>query len=232
MSDQTHLSDAIRRCREQCRVPVIVDIKPISPKDGDLLRQRRPADLARAAEQAGACAVSVVTEARHFGGSIDMLEEIAAACSLPVLQKDFFQSPKQVDQGHQAGADAMLIIMANTSDETALALHRRAIRLGMESVVEVHMPAELERALKLAPTIIGINNRNILRLEKDGGDVRVTEALAPEVPQDILIVSESSLKSCDDVRRAVRAGADAVLIGTAILQAEDLEARLAELTRA
>ena len=230
MTSDLSLSGAIRTCLDQGRIPVIVDIKPVSPRDGNLLRNREPADLARLAEQAGACAISVVTEPHHFGGCIDMLQDVARASRLPVLQKDFFQNPRQIEESHRAGADAILIIMANTSDKTARRLFQQAGRLGLEAVVEVHTPAELARALKLTPTIIGINNRDILALERDAGDVGVTEALAPGVPENVLILSESALQCSDDVRRAVLAGADAVLVGTAILMADDLERRLAELT--
>jgi indole-3-glycerol phosphate synthase len=224
------LSSTIRDCKHSGRVPVIVDIKPISPRDGNLLRQRKAVDIARMAEQSGACAMSVITESSHFGGSIVMLGEVAQSCSLPVLQKDFFTTPLQVTQGYEAGAAAFLIILANTSDELALQLYQQGRRLGMEAVVEIHTPAELQRALKLDPTIIGINNRDICRLEMDAGDVGITEALAPAVPKEILTISESSLLSNADIRRAVRAGADAVLIGTAILKAADLQSCLTDLT--
>ena len=219
-------SDAIRNSRNKDCVPLIVDIKPFSPRDGDLLKQRKPADLARLAEQAGACAVSVVTEASHFGGSTAMLREVAQACSLPVLQKDFFATTPHITESYEAGASAVLIIMANTSDTVALGLYREARRLGMEAVVEIHTLAELKRALELDPTMIGINNRDILRLETDTGDVGVTETLAPAVPKEILTISESSLRSRDDIRRAIAAGADAVLVGTAVLQADDLQTLL------
>ena len=125
---------------------------------------------------------------------------------------------------------AILIIMANTSDTIASNLYRETRRLGMEAVVEIHSLAELKRALLLDPTLIGINNRDILRLETDTGDVGTTEALAPAIPKNRLIISESSLRSQDDIRRAIAAGADAVLVGTAILQAADLQARLREWT--
>jgi indole-3-glycerol phosphate synthase len=223
-------SDAIRNSRKRGRVPLIVDIKPVSPRDGDLLKKRNPADLASLAEQAGACAVSVVTEKRHFGGSVAMLRDVVQACSLPVLQKDFFTAVSQVTESYQAGARAILIIMANTSDVVASGLYREARRLGLEAVVEVHTLTELKRALKLNPTIIGINNRDILKLETDAGDVGVTETLAPEVPEKILTISESSLRSRTDIRRAIAAGVDAVLIGTAVLRAKDLGTLLREWT--
>ena len=223
-------SKAILNAQYKGHVPVIVDIKPLSPKDGDLLKQRKPSDLGRLAKQAGACAVSVVTESSHFGGSIDMLREVTETCALPVLQKDFFSKPEQVTESYEAGASAFLIIMATTSDEIARELYQKGQQLKMESIVEIHTAEELKRALKLDPTIIGINNRDIRRLEMDSEDVRVTEFLAPAVPDHIVTVSESSLQSPGDVQRAIRAGADAVLIGTAVLKAADLHASLKHLT--
>jgi len=208
---------------------VIADIKPVSPRDGDLLGGRKPADLARTLTRAGVCALSVVTETKHFGGSLAMLREVAAATSLPVLRKDFFNSNGQITDSYRAGAAAFLLVMAATPDDRAEQLYRKGRELSMEAVVEIHTREELDRALRLEPTIIGINNRNILELEKDPGDVRVTEALAPLVPASIVTISESSLRTGREVRRAFAAGVDAVLVGTALLRAADVARGLAEL---
>jgi indole-3-glycerol phosphate synthase len=207
----------------------MADIKPISPKEGDLLGRRRPADLARSLAKAGACALSVVTESKSFGGSMEVLKEVARAVPLPVLRKDFISEPEQIDESLEAGASAVLLIVATIPDHLLPLLYQRTGELGMEAVVEIHSQQELGRALKLNPTIIGINNRDILRLETDSGDVRVTEALAPLVPDSALVISESSLLSREDVGRAVQAGADAVLVGTAILQSADPTAFLKSL---
>jgi len=123
------------------------------------------------------------------------------------------------------------LILATTPDLLASALYRRARELGLEAVVEIHTRRELERALALSPTIIGINNRDILLLETDSGDVRVTEELAPLIPREVLAISESSLQTEEHVRRAVEAGADAVLVGTALLQAGDPAAFLSRLIK-
>ena len=225
-------SRAIATARERGAVPVIADIKPVSPRDGDLLDSRQPADLARDLAAAGACALSVVTEPENFGGSCAMLAEVAAAVPLPVLRKDFFSTPEQIAESARAGAGAVLLIMATTPDPLARQLYAQTRELGMEAVVEIHTRAELDRALTLEPTIVGVNNRNILELETDPGDVRVTEELAPLVPDPIQVISESSLRSPAEVRRALQAGAHAVLIGTAILQAGDLRASLADFVNA
>lgn len=224
-------SEAILSAKANGFVPVICDIKPVSPRDGDLLKGRKPGELARALEGAGACALSVVTEPRHFGGSLETLRAVTRAASLPVLRKDFFSDPAQLRETADAGAAAVLLILANTPDPLAASLFREAVSLGLEVVVEVHTPDQIGRALRLQPRIIGINNRDILRLETDPGDVSVTEVLAPLVPEGILTISESSLRSAEDVRRAIRAGAHAVLVGTALLQSDRVADRLAELGR-
>jgi indole-3-glycerol phosphate synthase len=171
--------------------------------------------------EAGACALSVVTEPRRFGGSLQILRRVCEAIKVPVLQKDFFSTGEQIEESKKQKAAAVLLILATTSDPLASALYRRARELGLEVVVEIHTRHELERALVLSPTIIGINNRDILSLETDSGDVRVTEELAPLVPEGIVKISESSLQTEEDIQRAIEAGADAVLVGTAILKAGD-----------
>jgi indole-3-glycerol phosphate synthase len=224
------LSNAILQARGRGEVPLIADIKPISPRDGDLLSQRTPAELGQALAAAGACALSVVTESKHFGGSLALLSQVTGAVSLPVLRKDFVKSLQDVEESKSAGASALLMILATTPSHLVSDLYCHAYELGMEVVVEVHTRKELDRALDLPVRMIGINNRDILQLEKDAGDVSVTEALAPFVPDTILTISESSLLTPDDVARALHAGAHAVLVGTAILRSGNPSARMAELT--
>jgi indole-3-glycerol phosphate synthase len=146
-----------------------------------------------------------------------------------VLRKDFFSAPEQVAESAAAGASAVLLTLATLRDPLAGTLYCAARERGLEAVVEVHTRAELDRAVALGPTIVGINNRDLLALERDAGDVAVTEALAPLVPEGVVVLSESSLLSAQDVARAFRAGAHAVLVGTAILQAGDVGAALAAL---
>lgn len=215
------LSQAILRAKRQGVVPLIADIKPVSPRDGALIGSRDPASVAQQLVAAGACAVSVVTEPVHFGGSLDTLRAICSAVRVPVLQKDFFLSADQVEDSLACGAGAVLVILATTPDDLAYELCRRARERGLEAVVEIHTRKELERAMRLKPSIIGINNRDILALEKDSGDVRTTEELVPLVADGIVTISESSLLDEGAIRRALRAGADAVLVGTAILQSPD-----------
>lgn len=230
IEDRLPLSSAILEAKVSGRVPIIADIKPISPRDGDLLNKREPSQLARDLEKAGACALSVVTEIKHFGGSKKILEEVVKATTLPVLRKDFFSETEQITESFEAGASAVLLIMATTPDPLAYKIYQGARKLRMEVVVEIHSREELRRALRLNPTIIGINNRDILRLETDSGDIGVTEKLASLIPKTILTISESALLSHNDIRRAIGAGADAVMIGTAILKATDLRSCIVDLT--
>ena len=231
MSDA--FSRAILGARENGRFPLVADIKPVSPRDGALVGSRDPVDLAKELEQAGVCALSVVTEAQHFGGSLQMLRDVASAVSLPVLRKDFLRSPEDVDESLEAGAAAVLLTLSTVSELESPGLYRRIVSLGMEPLVEVHTAAELHFVLGLTPqpTIIGINNRDITRLEKDDGDVGITEALAPLVPDGVAILSESAMLTPGDVSRAFAAGAHGVLIGTAVLQAADPTAVVAKLAR-
>lgn len=221
------LSTAIRGARSRGILPLIADLKPVSPRDGDLVGRRDAAELARSLVEAGACALSVVTEPSRFGGSLELLQRVSEAVPVPVLRKDFLNSAAQVEESRRFGAAAVLLILATTPEPLAADLYRHARHNGLEVVVEIHTREELDRALALSPTIIGINNRDILRLEKDSGDVRVTEELAPLVPPGIVRISESSLLTEEDIRRAVGAGAEAVLVGTAILQADDPAALVA-----
>jgi indole-3-glycerol phosphate synthase len=224
------LSNAILQAKIRGEIPLIADIKPVSPRDGDLLHQRCAAELAHTLRAAGACALSVVTESKHFGGSLAVLAEVTKAVSLPVLRKDFVTSIQDVEASKTAGAAALLLILATTPPSQVSIIYQDAYEQGMEVVVEVHTRRELDRALALSPRIIGINNRDIRQLEKDPGDVRVTEELAPLVPEGIVTISESALLNSEDIARAIGAGADAVLVGTAILQSGDPAIRIAELT--
>ncbi len=225
------MSAAVLGAKRRGILPLIADIKPCSPRDGALVGPRDTADLARRLVEAGACALSVVTEARHFGGNFQTLSRVCARVNVPVLCKDFFSQAEQVEEAQRQGASAVLLILAATPDPLCSALYLLARRLGLEAVVEVHTRLELARALTLSPTIIGINNRDILNLELDAGDVRVTEELAPLIPPGILKISESSLQTGEDILRAMQAGADGVLVGTAILKAADPAAFISGLIR-
>ena len=203
------------------RLPVIPDIKARSPAEGDLLRGRQPVEYARTLAAAGAPVLSVVTEPRYFGGALQSLEMIAASIPLPVLRKDFIDHEDQLMESRDAGAAAVLLIAARLERRRLFKLIEAALGMGLEPLVEIHRPEEITGLRALGLSMLGINNRDINALEMDGGSVHTTERLAGLVPPGCLLISESSLSTPDDVRWASMAGAQAVLVGTALLQADD-----------
>ena len=227
----TPFSGSILHAGHDGKMPLVPDIKAVSPRDGDLFAERDPVSLARTLEVAGVCALSVVTESVHFGGSLDLLRRVAGSVGLPVLRKDFIRSMAQIEETVEAGGAAILLILSTIPEDEIMRFYWRAIEVGLEPVLEVHTPDQLRFALSFepGPRIIGINNRDITALEKDDGDVQVTEKIAPLVPDGVAVLSESSLSSAGDVRRALAAGSDAVLVGTAILMAPDPASRARDL---
>lgn len=219
----------IRACQRGGVFPVIGEVKSRSPKEGDLLAGRDPVAYAQAMAAAGVAGISVVTEPEHFGGSMDVLRAVVAAVDLPVLAKDFVSSPAQIDALADAGAAAMLLIAAHLDSEALAALLDHARRRGIETLVEAHTATEAQLVAGLPADLFGINNRDITVLEVDDTDVALTAALAGWYPAGRPIISESSISSAADVRRAAAAGADAVLVGTAALRAAEPVVFLREL---
>ena len=215
------LKESIRRRQAEGVLPVLAEIKVRSPKEGGLLRGRDPVELARTYASRQVAGISVVTEPEQFGGSIDLLRAVAAAVEVPVLRKDFVRERADLEETAAAGAAAILLTVSMTDAELFAGLHRAAQALGLETLVEVHDAGELEwvRSHGLQPDLLGINNRDIRIGEVDDGTVSLTEELGPSVPDGWLVMSESAISGPDDARRAREAGADAVLVGTSILQA-------------
>lgn len=214
---------SLRRRQQQGLLPLLSEIKVRSPKEGDLLRGRTPTALA---QLMGACPIaglSVVTEPLDFGGDLTLLTQVKAQVAVPILCKDFHQKVANLEAAAAAGADAVLLIVSMLTDTQLLELQAAAQRLGLETLVEAHSSADLQRigSLALQPDILGINNRDILVRETDDGDVSRTEQLAALLPKGVPVLSESSIRGPDDARRARDAGADAVLVGTSILLAAD-----------
>lgn len=170
--------------------------------------------------------ISVVTEPEHFGGSMDVLRAVVAAVDLPILAKDFITTPAQIDAFAEAGAAALLLIAAHLDPDALAALIEHARSRGIETLVEAHTAAEADTVGALPADLLGINNRDITVLEVDDTDVSRTAELAGHYPAGRPVVSESSIASAEDVRRAAAAGADAVLVGTAALRAPDTVAFL------
>ncbi|MFB6147138.1 MAG: indole-3-glycerol-phosphate synthase [Halobacteriaceae archaeon] len=213
------LTAGIERVTSTEPVYLLGEVKVRTPRDGDLLDDRDPAAVARALTDAGAHGVSVVTESEHFGGSLDLLTAVREAVGEPVLAKDFVASRADVDQLAERGADAVLLISGDLDDARLADLVAYCRDRGVDPLVETHTRDQVETANRLGCRLVGINNRDIQRLERDDGGVERTETLAPAVRSDALVVSESALTSGAAVRRATDADADAVLVGTRLLTA-------------
>jgi len=187
---------------------------------------------ARAYADAGAAAISVLTDERYFGGRLDYLEKVRRAVALPLLRKDFVVDAYQIDEAKLWGADAVLLIVAafggpSGVDELAR-LRRYAAERGLDALVEAHDAAELELALAAGADLVGINNRDLRSFEVDLG---VTERLAQRVPEGVVLVAESGIFTPRDVARLETAGADAFLVGEALMREADIEAALRRLRR-
>jgi indole-3-glycerol phosphate synthase len=207
-------------------VSLIAEIKRASPSVGDIAPAARPASLAVAYESGGAAAVSVLTEPDHFRGSLDDLREARSACRLPVLRKDFLCDALHVWEARAAGADAILLIVAALTQTELVTLSDLAADLGMSALVEVHAAAEIERASLAGARIVGINTRDLATLEVDP---EVVAKLRPLVPDGVITVGESGVKTRADVEALEAAGVDAVLVGEIVMRAPDPAAKVGEL---
>jgi indole-3-glycerol phosphate synthase len=208
-------------------VGVIAEVKRRSPSAGAIRDGLDVAGHARAYQESGAVAVSVLTEATGFGGSVDDLRQVARAVDLPVLRKDFIVDELQVIETRAAGAAALLLIARILTPLRLAALTRTARDLGLAALVEVHTAGELESALAAGASAVGVNNRD---LDEFSVDLAIAECLIPRVPAGIIAVAESGLETREDVGRMAEAGADAVLVGTALARLHDPRAALSALT--
>jgi indole-3-glycerol phosphate synthase len=205
---------------------VIAECKRRSPSKGVLRREYDAVVIARGYESAGAAAISVLTEPTFFDGSLADLESVAGAVTVPVLRKDFIVSEYQLLEARAAGADAVLLIVAALSAEELCSLAARAEALGLDALVEVHDEGELQQAIDAGASIIGVNNRNLRTLHVD---LHASEDLVARMPPGIVAVSESGLKTADDVIRLRRLGYSAFLIGERFMVTTDPGAELREL---
>jgi indole-3-glycerol phosphate synthase len=194
---------------------VIAEVKRSSPSQGEIAADADPAAVAQVYVQNGAAAISVLTSARDFGGSYADLSAVRAVVDVPVLCKDFFVDVWQVTEARVHGADAILVLLSLVEDSLAVDLIQAAEDLEMEALVEVHDGAELERALDLGTPIIGVNARDLGTLEIDRG--RQIELLR-RLPKGLLRIAESGIETPDHARAVREAGADALLVGTALMR--------------
>ena len=220
------LSDALRAEADSERIRLIAEVKRRSPTRGDLRPDADAPGLAASYVEAGAAAVSILTDEHFFQGTDDDLRAARQAVAAPLLRKDFTISSYQIYEARVLGADAILLIVSVLSDELINVFLDTADCLGMDALVEVHTEDEVRRAVALRAPIIGVNNRDLKTFEVDLG---VTERLRPLIPDRTTVVSESGILSRAHVERAAAAGANAVLVGEALVTAPDPAAKVREL---
>ncbi len=208
---------------------VIAEFKRRSPSAGDISASASVADQVGTYERGGAAALSVLTDERHFGGSLEDLRAARAACDLPILRKDFIVDPYQLYEAAVNGADAVLLIVRALDDRELESMYEEARGLDLDCLIEVHDAGELRRALEMDAEAIGINNRD---LDEQRVDIATTYELMPDVPAGKTVVAESGISSREELEELERVGVDAVLIGGALMSAADPEAKTRELTGA
>lgn len=206
--------DALAALAPADTVRIIAEVKRASPSRGDLAAIPDPALQARRYEEGGASVISVLTEGRRFKGSLADLEAVRDAVSLPVLRKDFIATPYQVLEARAAGADLVLLIVAALDQPTLEALHALVLDLGMTPLVEAHSADEVDRAASIGARLIGVNARDLSTFELDRD---LFGRLADRIPVDAIKVAESAVLRPEDVAHYRRAGADAVLVGEALV---------------
>ena len=221
--------DFIGALRRPGRLAVIAEMKQRTPSMGVLAEEYSPTRLARAYTEGGAAAISVLTHMASFGGRPEHIEAARFATELPILRKDFVTDPYEVGEARATGADAVLLIVAALEPERLAELLRVTRSRGLAALVEVHDEAEVGTALNAGARVIGVNNRDLRTFNVDLG---LTERLRKVVPLDVVLVSESGIRTVEDARRMREAGADAILVGESLMRAEDPAARIRELAAA
>jgi indole-3-glycerol phosphate synthase len=210
-------------------IGVIAEVKRASPSAGQLASISDPAKLARAYEDGGARIISVLTEQRRFKGSLEDLDTVREAVSIPVLRKDFVVGPYQIHEARAHGADMLLLIVAALEQPVLESMLERIESLGMTALVEVHTEEEADRALKAGARVIGVNARDLrtLRVDRD-----CFARIAPGLPSDVIRIAESGVRGTADLLAYAGAGADAVLVGEGLVKSGDPRAAVADLVTA
>lgn len=228
---QTSPPSFIEAIQDQTRTAprLIAEVKHRSPSRGTLVQKFDPLQLAEIYEQNGAAAISVLTDERYFGGSLEYLEDIANALpNTPLLRKDFIFDPYQILEARCAGASAVLLIVAMLKHEELQRLILFAHENQLKALVEIHQEDELEPALSAGARLLGINNRNLHNFDVN---LDTTFKLLPMIPPEVAVVSESGIRTSQDVERLGKAGVDAILVGEALVTAKDVAAQVAYLCR-
>jgi indole-3-glycerol phosphate synthase len=223
LAENRSLIGAIENALSEGRTPIIAEVKRGSPSRGKI-REIEPDKAAPLMEKGGACAISVLTD-KHFNGKVCFLRKVKDVVGIPVLRKDFIVDGFQLYESKGNGANAVLLIAALLKDKTTLYVDK-ARELDLEALVEVHDETDLGYALDSGARLIGINNRDLSTLKTELG---VTERLAPLIPKNRIIVSESGIETTEDIKRLQKAGATAFLVGTSIMQSKNIEKKVREL---
>ena len=226
-------------------IALIAEVKKASPSAGVICQGFDPVRIAREYEAAGASCLSVLTDEKFFQGSLEYLRQIRAAVKLPLLRKDFIIDERQILEAIEWGADAILLIVAILNDEQLKKFHSLAAEAGLAVLVEVHDEVELERAMKISPALIGVNNRNLktfkvdlattekLAAKMEDGRLRMAKSSAPSSilnsPSSPLLVAESGIHTRADVEQLKKCGAKAILVGESLMKHGDIGAKVREL---
>jgi indole-3-glycerol phosphate synthase len=207
-------------------IAIIAEVKKASPSAGDIVENFDPLSQAREYARGGAHALSVLTDEKYFKGHLTYLKQIREQVDLPLLRKDFIIHENQIFESVIAGADAILLIVASLSEQQLLSLYNTAKSCQIDVLVEVHNLEEMDRALEIGADMIGINNRNLKTFQVD---LATTESLAEEIPSDAVAISESGIRTGEDVRRLRAVGINAILVGETLMRAKNVPEKLKEL---
>ena len=220
--------DFVAALRAAPQPALIAEVKRASPSAGEIRPGAEAVDVAETYVRHGAACLSVLTDAKYFGGSLRDLEQVRAAVPVPVLRKDFIIDRYQVLEARSAGADCILLIAECLSQPELRDLHEYAHSLGMHTLIEIYEPENLDRVLDLSPPLLGVNNRNLKIMQTD---LEHSLRLRPRVPSETVFVSESGIRTPADVQRLREAGVQAMLVGETLMRSPDIGAAVDELLR-